>query len=210
MGEAPVLLAGFSLWDAAECRTTASSSQSWTTTLSARTTLSYVPPPPPPPSPYLAHGYIHPNIHAIRVRPQGSFSFSLGEILDTSLVTEGWYVLLDDAQGAKHHFPSRPEEVAAAAAAAAAEDPVAAAKPPAKQGAGKRSVAARSLPFFCSQPLVCSYTVNDFEFVKVLGQGSFGKVFLAREKATNEMYAVKALKKLSVVADNDVAATMVQ
>ncbi len=52
--------------------------------------------------------------------------------------------------------------------------------------------------------------VDDFEYLKVLGQGSFGKVFLAREKKTGKHYAVKALKKLSVAEDEDAAATMVR
>ena len=41
-------------------------------------------------------------------------------------------------------------------------------------------------------------TVNDFDLLKVVGRGSFGKVFLARKRTgpdANSVYALKALRK---------------
>ena len=41
-------------------------------------------------------------------------------------------------------------------------------------------------------------SATDFELVKVLGQGSFGKVFLARKiegQNVGNLYAIKVLKK---------------
>jgi len=32
------------------------------------------------------------------------------------------------------------------------------------------------------------YTISDFEMMKVLGKGTFGKVMLSKEKATGELY----------------------
>jgi len=38
-------------------------------------------------------------------------------------------------------------------------------------------------------------TLADFEIKKVIGRGSFGKVFLVQKRGTNEVYAMKSLRK---------------
>ncbi|KAJ1548326.1 hypothetical protein HK405_003656 [Cladochytrium tenue] len=43
------------------------------------------------------------------------------------------------------------------------------------------------------------YKLSDFNFVKTLGTGTFGRVFLAQFRNTDQFYAMKVLKKVDVV-----------
>jgi len=52
--------------------------------------------------------------------------------------------------------------------------------------------------------------IEDFDFMKVLGKGSFGKVMLARKRDNQQVYAVKILKKEDIVEHDDYVCARVE
>jgi RAC serine/threonine-protein kinase len=53
-------------------------------------------------------------------------------------------------------------------------------------------------------------TLEDFAMLRVLGKGTFGKVVLCRDKETNDLYAMKILKKDVIVAKDEITHTMTE
>ncbi|KAI9906742.1 hypothetical protein PsorP6_003871 [Peronosclerospora sorghi] len=54
-------------------------------------------------------------------------------------------------------------------------------------------------------------TMQDFEILKMLGKGSFGKVYMARERGTGgKIYAMKVLRKSELIKRNQVGHTMME
>ncbi|KYQ91197.1 protein kinase 3 [Tieghemostelium lacteum] len=50
-------------------------------------------------------------------------------------------------------------------------------------------------------------TIDDFDLLKVLGVGSFGRVFLVRKKNTTKLYAMKVLSKKDIMKKKQIAHT---
>jgi classical protein kinase C len=132
----------------------------------------------------------------------GMMAFNLFEVLQENTVHDGWFILLDDVQGKSNNFPTRGDDVARFESGSTVQR-----VEPKKAAAPKVPVAAAAAP---SAGAPKKYSADDFTFLKVLGKGSFGKVFLAEEKSTKNLYDVKALKKLGIVKDNSVADTLTE
>ena len=140
----------------------------------------------------------------------GSLSFGVSELLKEPVC--GWFKLLIQEEGEFYSVPVPSEDQVAAAAAASAATTVtmrAAATKPAAAGGGANDHHCR-MSVRESGLLVDSVQANDFQFLMVLGKGSFGKVILAERKNTSELYAVKILKKDVVVQDDDVECVLVE
>ena len=43
-------------------------------------------------------------------------------------------------------------------------------------------------------------SIEDFDLIKVLGRGAFGKVMLCEKKDTKEIFAIKSLRKEDIIS----------
>lgn len=57
-----------------------------------------------------------------------------------------------------------------------------------------------------NQPL----TIDDFTLLKVIGKGSFGKVMQVRKKDTQQIYALKTIRKAHIVSRSEVGHTLAE
>jgi len=68
----------------------------------------------------------------------------------------------------------------------------------------------RSGTIFSKHQTIKNVSLEDFQIMKVIGRGSFGKVCLVQYKKTKELYAMKSLKKDVLLDQDQVESTLVE
>ena len=63
---------------------------------------------------------------------------------------------------------------------------------------------------FSTHKTIKNVGVDDFKLIKVIGRGSYGKVCLVQFKQTNDLYAMKSLKKDVLLDDDQVESTLLE
>ncbi|KAM8787538.1 protein kinase C gamma type [Rhynchonycteris naso] len=143
----------------------------------------------------------------------GAMSFGVSELLKAPV--DGWYKLLNQEEGEYYNVPvadadncsllqkfeacNYPLELYERVRMDPSSSPIPSPSPSPTDS--KRC-------FFGASP--GRLHISDFSFLMVLGKGSFGKVMLAERRGSDELYAIKILKKDVIVQDDDVDCTLVE
>ena len=134
----------------------------------------------------------------------GSLSFGVSEILKASV--EGWFKLLTQEEGDYYNVMIPPEN------SNLAENYIKALEISSKSESMSTNLNHDKKDTYTSLlPKNKQISSSDFNFLMMLGKGSFGKVMLAERKdSPNQLYAIKILKKDVLIQDDDVECALVE
>ncbi|XP_036451390.1 protein kinase C gamma type isoform X2 [Colossoma macropomum] len=136
----------------------------------------------------------------------GALSFGVSEIFRRPV--SGWFKLLNQDEGEYYNIPvpdpdlQEPDSAVSPSlppVPATVATPVPDVSPPVLSPAPTSAPAGKS-----------RVGLHDFNFLMVLGKGSFGKVMLAEERGSERLFAVKVLKKDVLFQDEDTESAMVE
>ncbi|TNN81074.1 Protein kinase C alpha type [Liparis tanakae] len=141
----------------------------------------------------------------------GALSFGVSEIFRRPI--SGWFKLLAQDEGEYYNIPvpdpdlqePQPDGTTPsppAAPPATPSEPFPAGLAPAPLPSGP--------PAHTPGPAKVKVGILDFNFLMVLGKGSFGKVLLAEERGSERLFAVKVLKKDVLFQDEDTESALVE
>lgn len=132
----------------------------------------------------------------------GSFSFGVSEVLKSNV--EGWFKLLSQDEGDFFNMPCISESEGGI------EEMRKKFKEKMKLDSSAFLGEQHDMPDTASATHKDAVKVSDFNFLMVLGRGSFGKVLLVERKGTDELYAMKILKKDVIIQDDDIECAFVE
>ncbi|XP_045621471.1 protein kinase C, brain isozyme isoform X3 [Procambarus clarkii] len=128
----------------------------------------------------------------------GSMSFGISEIIKNPV--DGWFKFLTEDEGEFYNVPCPPEGA-----------DISALKEKFRTTSITKKTASTTdnhIPHNMNKRDIIRAT--DFNYLMVLGKGSFGKVLLAERRGTDDLYAIKILKKDIIIQDDDVECTMIE
>ncbi|XP_008203407.1 protein kinase C, brain isozyme isoform X2 [Nasonia vitripennis] len=131
----------------------------------------------------------------------GSLSFGISELMKAP--AKGWFKLLTQEEGEFYNVPVPEEGVDLAELKSKM-------RVRSKTSVTKKAPTTQDKEVPHNMGKSDLIRASDFNFLQVLGKGSFGKVLLAERKGTDELYAIKILKKDIIIQDDDVECTMVE
>ncbi|VDM54512.1 unnamed protein product, partial [Angiostrongylus costaricensis] len=135
----------------------------------------------------------------------GSLSFGISELFNEPV--SGWFKLLNMDEGEYYNInisPEYEEEMEKM------RKKVADSKEVCRQQGAVPKTTGESTKAYPIATLNNTIKASDFNFITVLGKGSFGKVLLGEYKLTKELFAVKVLKKDVIIQDDDIECTMTE